>query len=75
MAINISSCFWNKSFFVFHHTTHRGTDDMFYVVATIYNSTPTEAHEMPQMQPTQEDCPLGRDICPRRPGVPGKATP
>lgn len=38
MSVNISSYSWNRSFFVFHPTSHRGTDGMFYVVATIYKS-------------------------------------
>lgn len=64
MSINISSYSWNKSFFVFRPTTHRGTDGMFYVVATIYNSTPWRPMRCHKWSPHRKTAPWAETFVP-----------
>ena len=64
MSVNISSYSWNKSFFVFHPTTHRGTDGMFYVVATIYNSTPWRPIGCHKRSPHRKTAPSAETFVP-----------
>lgn len=64
MSVNISSYSWNKSFFVFHPTTHRGTDGMFYVVATIYNSTPWRPMRCHKWSPHRKTAPSAETFVP-----------
>lgn len=49
---------------MFHPTSHRGTDGMFYVVATIYNSTPWRPMRCHKWSPHRKTAPWTQTFVP-----------